>query len=587
MSGFPFGSSSSASSQFTPLPLTKPPVISPATSTGFSWSSAPAFGSSSPSSAAAHSFGFRSSAATSAPSSWFCSSASTVSASSSPLIGSASASASSRFSSISFTLSAPSSLFSSSTVSSTPLFSSASSSSASTTPSFPRFSFQPASRLSKPTTSTPITVTPPATASSFSCAPSTSFGSQPSFVFSDTASSPAPISFAKPTSQSFSTRSVPLFSTVTTTSVSSTPAASTTTKASFSMPRFGATPTTRFLRKKQTPVAAMTTTQTSTSLVESSTSGTTSTVSTKISTAPKLPSEITGKTVEEAPLTSFKHETSYPITTSGPSATSDCSKLVEQSTLAAEVQTSNAISPVQPSSLDFDALDLETQLALICGGSSSSGFTPSVNAEQAISRIKLWQAKDFAVEEGHQSVGELINNLQILAEENLIPKSIFSSGVTSAQEFQQAADLWGTIHTSFEQAITCRNVYKRSTENLEKDRSQCFAQDFELQYLKNEAQEVEAEIAKLQTQLKAIKTKEKEVRIKLQRNLRDAWELQKQITTAQPGLEESHALILRGSKLRADMDAKFRVLKVILTGILLNCPLNLYVMLNLHPDLFF
>lgn len=242
---------------------------------------------------------------------------------------------------------------------------------------------------------------------------------------------------------------------------------------------------------------------------------------------------------------------------------------MEQSTLAAEVQTSNAISPIQPSSLDFDALDLETQLALICGGSSSSGFTPSVNAEQAISRIKLWQAKDFAVEEGHQSVGELINNLQILAEENLIPKSIFSSGVTSAQEFQQAADLWGTIHTSFEQAITCRNVYKRFTENLEKDRSQCFAQDFELQYLKNEAQEVEAEIAKLQTQLKAIKTKEKEVRIKLQRNLRDAWELQKQITTAQPGLEESHALILRGSKLRADMDAKFRVLKVILTSIVL------------------
>ncbi|VVA27989.1 PREDICTED: calcium-transporting ATPase [Prunus dulcis] len=329
------------------------------------------------------------------------------------------------------------------------------------------------------------------------------------------------------------------------------------------MPSFGATPTTRFLRKKQTPVAAMTTTQTSTSLVESSTSGTTSTVSTTISTAPKLPSEITGKTVEEAPLTSFKHETSYPITTS------DCSKLVEQSTLAAAVQTSTAISSVQLSSLDFDALDLETQLALICGGSSSSGFTPSVNAEQAISRIKLWQAKDFAVEEGHQSVGELINNLQILAEENLIPKSIFSSGVTSAQEFQQAADLWGTIHTSFEQAITCRNFYQRSTENLEKDRSQCFAQDFELQYLKNEAQEVEAEIAKLQTQLKAIKTKEKEVRIKLQRNLRDAWKLQKQITTAQPGLEESHALILRGSKLRADMDAKFRVLKVILTSIVL------------------
>lgn len=243
---------------------------------------------------------------------------------------------------------------------------------------------------------------------------------------------------------------------------------------------------------------------------------------------------------------------------------------MEQSTLAAEVQISTAISPVlQPSSLDFDALDLEAQLALICGGSSSSGFTPSDKAQQAISRINLWQAKDFAVEEGHQSVGELINNLQILAEENLIPKSIFSSGVTSAQEFQHAADLWGTIHTSFEQAITCRDVCQRSTENLEKSRSQCSAQDLELQNLKVEAQGVEAEIAKLQTQLKAIKTKEKEVRIKLQLNLRDAWELQKQITTAQPGLEESHALILRGSKLRADMDAKFGVLKVILTSIVL------------------
>ncbi|XP_008232620.2 PREDICTED: cell wall protein TIR4-like [Prunus mume] len=311
----------------------------------------------------------------------------------------------------------------------------------------------------------------------------------------------------------------------------SSPASSSQAQPSTTVPAFGVT--------TSAPVAAMTTTQTSTSLVEASTSGsvTSSTVSTTISTAPKLPS----KTLEEAPLTSFK--------------------------LAAEVQTSTPISPVQPSSLDFDALDLETQLALICGGSSSSGLAPSVKAEQAICRIKLWQAKDFAVEEGHQSVGELINNLQILAEENLISKSIFSSGVTSAQEFQQAADLWGTIHTSFEQAITSRNVYQRSAENLEKDRSQCFAQDFELQYLKNEALEVEAEIAKLQTQLKAIKTKEKEVRIKLQRNLRDTWELQKQITTAQPGLEESHALILRGSKLRADMDAKFRVLKVILTSI--------------------
>ncbi|KAH0980570.1 hypothetical protein GBA52_007747 [Prunus armeniaca] len=290
----------------------------------------------------------------------------------------------------------------------------------------------------------------------------------------------------------------------------STPASSSQAQPSTTLSAFGVT--------TSAPVAAMTTTQTSTSLVEASTSGSVSTVSTTISTAPKLPS----KTLEEAPLTSFK--------------------------LAAEVQTSTPISPVQPSSLDFDALDLETQLALICGGSSGSGLAPSVKAEQAICRIKLWQAKDFA---------------------NLISKSIFSSGVTSAQEFQQAADLWGTIHTSFEQAITSRNVYQRSAENLEKDRSQCFAQDFELLYLKNEALEVEAEIAKLQTQLKAIKTKEKEVRIKLQRNLRDAWELQKQITTAQPGLEESHALILRGSKLRADMDAKFRVLKVILTSIVL------------------
>ncbi|KAG5538673.1 hypothetical protein RHGRI_019287 [Rhododendron griersonianum] len=45
--------------------------------------------------------------------------------------------------------------------------------------------------------------------------------------------------------------------------------------------------------------SSATTTQTSTSLTVASTSGTTSTVSTTISPAPKLPSEITGKTVEE------------------------------------------------------------------------------------------------------------------------------------------------------------------------------------------------------------------------------------------------------------------------------------------------
>ncbi|KAG5563079.1 hypothetical protein RHGRI_005728 [Rhododendron griersonianum] len=48
-----------------------------------------------------------------------------------------------------------------------------------------------------------------------------------------------------------------------------------------------------------TSSASATATQTSTSLTVASTSGTTSTVSTTISPAPKLPSEITGKTVEE------------------------------------------------------------------------------------------------------------------------------------------------------------------------------------------------------------------------------------------------------------------------------------------------
>ncbi|KAI8569323.1 hypothetical protein RHMOL_Rhmol02G0270200 [Rhododendron molle] len=48
-----------------------------------------------------------------------------------------------------------------------------------------------------------------------------------------------------------------------------------------------------------TSSASATPTQTSTSLTVASTSGTTSTVSTTISPAPKLPSEITGKTVEE------------------------------------------------------------------------------------------------------------------------------------------------------------------------------------------------------------------------------------------------------------------------------------------------
>ncbi|KAL6981266.1 hypothetical protein U1Q18_022896 [Sarracenia purpurea var. burkii] len=45
--------------------------------------------------------------------------------------------------------------------------------------------------------------------------------------------------------------------------------------------------------------ASATTAQTSTSLTVASTSGTTSTVSTTVSPTPKLPSEITGRTVEE------------------------------------------------------------------------------------------------------------------------------------------------------------------------------------------------------------------------------------------------------------------------------------------------
>ncbi|ONI22352.1 hypothetical protein PRUPE_2G123600 [Prunus persica] len=190
----------------------------------------------------------------------------------------------------------------------------------------------------------------------------------------------------------------------------------------------------------------------------------------------------------------------------------------------------------------------------------NSGFSvpprPSSRAQQAISRIKQWQNKDFAVEEGHQMVGELIYHWQVLAEEHLVPRSVYHSGLVSAQEFKQAADKWETMHTSI--------------EHLQKSRSQCAAHHLELQGLRNQAQEVEAQIAKLQTDLKTIRNKEKEVHLQLQTNLKKSWELQKQITTtAQPGLEKSHVIILKGSTLRADMDAKFKFLKVILTSLVL------------------
>ncbi|KAH0980649.1 hypothetical protein GBA52_007826 [Prunus armeniaca] len=190
----------------------------------------------------------------------------------------------------------------------------------------------------------------------------------------------------------------------------------------------------------------------------------------------------------------------------------------------------------------------------------NSGFNvpprPSSRVQQAISRIKQWQNKDFSVEEGHQIVGELISHLQVLDEERLVPRSVYHSGLVSAQEFKQAADKWETMHTSI--------------EHLQKSRSQCSAQNLELQGLRNQAQEVEAQIAKLQTDLKTIRNKEKEVHLQLQTNLKKSWELQKQITTtAQPRLEKPYVTILKGSTLRADMDAKFKFLKVILTSLVL------------------
>ncbi|CAL9006482.1 unnamed protein product, partial [Prunus brigantina] len=190
----------------------------------------------------------------------------------------------------------------------------------------------------------------------------------------------------------------------------------------------------------------------------------------------------------------------------------------------------------------------------------NSGFNvpprTSSRAHQAISRIKQWQNKDFAVEEGHQIVGELIYHLQVLDEERLVPRSVYHSGLVSAQEFKQAADKWETLRTSI--------------EHLQKSRSQCSAHNLELQGLRNQAQEVEAQIAKLQTDLKTIRNKEKEVHLQLQTNLKKSWELQKQITsTAQPRLGESRVSILKGSTLRADMDAKFKFLKVILTSLVL------------------
>ncbi|KAM1019028.1 hypothetical protein ACFX13_041177 [Malus domestica] len=77
----------------------------------------------------------------------------------------------------------------------------------------------------------------------------------------------------------------------------STPAPSSQAQPSTTVPALGV--------GTSAPVTATTTTtstaatQTSTSLVAASTSGTTSNVNTTVSTAPKLPSEITGKTVEE------------------------------------------------------------------------------------------------------------------------------------------------------------------------------------------------------------------------------------------------------------------------------------------------
>ncbi|PQP97508.1 hypothetical protein Pyn_14486 [Prunus yedoensis var. nudiflora] len=98
-----------------------------------------------------------------------------------------------------------------------------------------------------------------------------------------------------------------------------------------------------------------------------------------------------------------------------------------------------------------------------------------------------------------------------------------------------------------------------SFEHLEKSRSQCAAHNLELQGLRNQAQEVEAQIAKLQADLKTIRNKEKEVHLQLQTNLKEFWELQKQITTTAQS----------GSTLRADMDAKFNSLRFILNCLVL------------------
>ncbi|KAH0974683.1 hypothetical protein GBA52_016582 [Prunus armeniaca] len=83
---------------------------------------------------------------------------------------------------------------------------------------------------------------------------------------------------------------------------------------------------------------------------------------------------------------------------------------------------------------------------------------------------------------------------------------------------------------TFEQAEAYKNGCQNASIDLAKHRSQCSSQNFELKQLRIKARDMELQILKLQA----------------------AWELQKQLSSAQPGLEEAETTVLKGSKLKFD-----------------------------------
>ncbi|CAL9011168.1 unnamed protein product, partial [Prunus brigantina] len=209
-----------------------------------------------------------------------------------------------------------------------------------------------------------------------------------------------------------------------------------------------------------------------------------------------------------------------------------------------------------PELVEFETMDLDTQLDKLEKLSSTPDNAKSKVVDEVVDIVKIWQSTKLDLHEDNEAVDQLMKDLDLLHRENMAPRPILEISLGLAKNALNFHNRYEDLRPSFNASKFCKATHEANLVDYQKQTTELDVLVADYKETKSTIDKLEKHIEELHKQLARLREWQKKLGAGLGTKTKATFLVQNMVSASRPALEIAEDSIYQGVLLQKEITTK-------------------------------